>query len=125
MKRAGQLFVAMTSIVVAISVSGFAQAETVRTKTGKEVRIRTSNACGESVAPSYRVAKSPDHGTLSFRTVTPRKKANCSSFGAPTAARAVFYKPNSGFRGTDNVTLEWQGSSGKPAKLIPIAVIVN
>lgn len=125
MKRYRQLLVAMTSIVVAISVSSFAQAETVRTKAGKEVRIRTSHACGESVAPSYHVAKNPDHGTLSFRTVTPSKKANCSRFGAPTAARAVFYKPNAGFRGTDNVTLEWQGGGSNPNKLIPIAVIVN
>ena len=112
-----------TSRVLKISVclAGMAlatnvMAETAKTKAGQEVRLRVSYTCESGAKPPlYNIVKQPEHGTIVFRDVKPGNRACSRSGGNASAARAAFYKPNSSFRGTDTVTLEWQASSGRPA----------
>jgi hypothetical protein len=76
----------------------------------------TYNAdCSYGSKPSFKVTKSPEHGTVTARWQARKMDSdtrNCE--GKPVKGMLVTYTPNKGYRGTDVVKFNLSGSGIDP-----------
>ncbi|MBL8572300.1 MAG: hypothetical protein JNM13_01350 [Hyphomicrobiaceae bacterium] len=100
-------------IVVTLALAGPALADGVRTvKANTSTGIMASYSCGDTIAASWVVRVPPKNGRVDIRkhAVEADTKVRCQNNGTPpTAARALYYTPNPGFKGTDSFTVGWLG----------------
>ena len=92
-----------------------------------ETRIAAMNwvnsDCSSGALPTLRFVTSPKNGTTRTEETTipidrPASDARASCNGKPVRALAIFYKPNAGYTGADNVVVDVDFHMGGVRRLI-------
>lgn len=67
----------------------------------------SSSTCSGSTIPKLHLGRKPQHGKVTFKTVSGQvKDGPCK--GSQMKGTGVFYRPNSGYRGNDSFSVEFQ-----------------
>jgi hypothetical protein len=106
----------------ALLLAGSATAQTsdTRTKTvapGRTVRLEIApnlkKDCTTGPMPEIRVSGSPKNGSVITKVSKLKTPASFRCPNKEAAVQALFYQPNSGFTGSDDVTFEVKDSDGQ------------
>lgn len=105
---------------MALAGPALAQAPTSRTKTvapGKTVRIEIApnlkKDCSPGPMPEFKVSGPPKNGSVITKVGKLKTPASYRCPNKEAAVQALFYQPNNGFTGTDEVTFEVKNSDGQ------------
>ena len=97
-----------------------AQSTTNRTKTvapGKAVRLEIApnlkKDCSPGPMPEFKVSGPPKNGSIITKVGKLKTPANYRCPNKEAAVQALFYQPNNGFTGADEVTFEVRSSDGQ------------
>ncbi|MGH1587226.1 Ig-like domain-containing protein [Methylobacterium phyllosphaerae] len=105
---------------LALAGPAFAQTPASRTKTvapGKTVRLEIApnlkKDCSPGPMPEFKVSGPPKNGSVITKVGKLKTPAGYRCPNKEAAVQALFYQPNSGFTGSDEVTFEVKGSDGQ------------
>ncbi|MGH1570216.1 Ig-like domain-containing protein [Methylobacterium sp. P31] len=97
-----------------------AQAPATRSKTvapGKTVRLEIApnlkKDCSPGPMPEFKVSGPPKNGSVITKVGKVKTPARYRCPNKEAAVQALFYQPNSGFTGSDEVTFEVKSSDGQ------------
>lgn len=100
--------------------SAMAQTTVTRSKTvapGQTVRLEIApnlkKDCTPGPMPEFKVSGAPKNGSVITKVGKLKTPASYRCPNKEAAVQALFYQPNSGFTGTDDVTFEVKSSDGQ------------
>lgn len=98
----------------------FAQTTVTRSKTvapGKTVRIEIApnlkKDCSPGPMPEFKVSGAPKNGSVITKVGKLKTPASYRCPNKEAAVQALFYQPNNGFTGADEITFEVRSSDGQ------------
>ena len=101
-------------------VPAFAQTTVTRSKTvapGKTVRLEIApnlkKDCTPGPMPEFKVSGAPKNGSVITKVGKLKTPASYRCPNKEAAVQALFYQPNGGFTGADEVTFEVKGADGQ------------
>ena len=121
-RRPGPAATRALVLAAALGVAGSAAAQTTVTRSetaapGKSVRLaivpNLKKDCTSGPMPEIRVSGAPKNGSLITKAGKIKTPASYRCPNKEAAVQALFYQPNSGFTGTDEVTFEVKSSDGQ------------
>lgn len=105
---------------IAVAGPALAQSPASRSKTvapGKTVRLEIApnlkKDCSPGPMPEFKVSGPPKNGSVITRVGKLKTPASYRCPNKEAAVQALFYQPNTGFTGSDEVTFEVKGADGQ------------